>query len=391
MFISKDISWLSENGRFLHIDMRPVLDVHLKYALWENGLTLYRQNCTGWEIENQDPNLPLLNPLHESDPDLPVHVFIRSIPADIRNAVSRFDHLQTKLLQLLALSSAARDLLHDIPLLLWIVADYAQEPNVTKSSLEALLKKRRVDILLETLFRDSSEADVRFLKKISLSNFFNRQLNYIQHYIYDGRAHDFRNWQEIPYHALEILKNQRDLVSCEFIKRLAIGDHNTSEAVIPHKSVIITLINDTLRMGRNLGIADPMHIINKCDTIAALHRLHDKWVKKFNNREIFYRSRIQFPEPPIPGNAAIQPIRNEGELLLEGRRMHHCVGGHNGRIHQGISYIYQVFEPERATVEIIGRGLAVRMGQFMMACNKRPSAESHLKVHQWIEDFKKTL
>lgn len=391
MFISKDISQLSENGHFLHINMRPLLDVHLKYASWKNGLTLYRQSGTRWEIENHDPDIPLLHPEHLSDPDLPVYAFIRTIPADIRYAVSRFDHLQTKLLQLLAVSDAARDLLHDIPLLLWIVADYAQEPDVTISSLQSLLRKRRVDILIETLFRDCSEADVRFLKKISLSNFFNRQFNYIQKYIYNGRTHDFRNWVEIPYYALEILQKHPNLASCRFIKKMAAGYHKTSEAVIPHKSIIIALINEILRIGQNLGIVDPMRIINKCDTVAALHRLHDKWARKFNEREILFRSKIPFPEPPIPGNVAIQPIRNEGELLLEGRLMHHCVGGYTGKVHQGVSYIYQVFEPERATLEIIGRALTVRIGQFMLACNKRPSAKSYSTVLQWIEEFKRTL
>ena len=34
----------------------------------------------------------------------------------------------------------------------------------------------------------------------------------------------------------------------------------------------------------------------------------------------------EFPEPPLPGNAHIQPIDSEASLVREGQRMNHCIG-----------------------------------------------------------------
>ncbi|PIP38991.1 MAG: hypothetical protein COX19_09650 [Desulfobacterales bacterium CG23_combo_of_CG06-09_8_20_14_all_51_8] len=391
MIISKDISCLSENDRYLYIDMRPHLDVVLKYAPWEDGLIIYRQTDSGWEIDNSDPNLSLLGPEHETDPDLPVNQFIRSIPEDIRVIVSRFDHLQTKLLQLLALSDAARDLVHDIPLLLWLVADYAQNNDIFIDDIKVLLKEKRVEILTRIIGVQCGEVDVKFLKKIKPTQFNHRQLHFIKHYLYSNRTREFRYWKEIPYDALVILKNHRDLTSCRFIQLLADGNYKAMAVIRPNRTAIINLINDTVCMGRNLGVVIPMTFINKCASLAELQALHNKWVRKFNAREIVIKRLIPFPEPPIPGTPNIAPIQNEGELLHEGRFMKHCVGGYARKIHAGQSYIYRVLQPERATLEIRGRDSSVHIGQFSLELNGKPSRETYLEVVLWIENFKKNL
>ena len=208
LLISKDISCLSEKDRYLYIDMRPHLDVELKYAPWEEGLIIYRNTKIGWEIENTDPKLLLLGYEHEVDPDLPINQFIRSIPDDIRRIVSHFDHLQTKMLQLLAVSNAARDLVLDIPLLLWLIVDYAQNSNVAINDIKKLLKEKRVEILTQVIGVQSSEGDIQFLKKIILCKFRYRQLDCIKHHLYSNRTSDFMYWHEIPYYVLVLLKKQ---------------------------------------------------------------------------------------------------------------------------------------------------------------------------------------
>jgi hypothetical protein len=397
MFISKEISRLAEDGRSLYIDMRPRVDVCLKYAPWEDGLAMERYNGDGWEMENSDPNLPLITPEHESDPGLPVRAFIESIPADVRAAAARFDHLQTKMLQALAAGEPALDLLHDIPLLLWLAADWAQAPDVSFEDVKALLKKKRVAMLSQMFGRPCSGVDVRFLKKIKIGSggFNHRQFHFIKHYIAGGRAAEFRHWPEVPYDALVILKNHRDLPSCRFVRLLAAGDYKAMAAIVPNRTALITLISDTMLMGGNLGVTNPMGFINRCETLADLQALHNKWVRKFNEREnereMILRFKKIFPEPPIPGNLKIQPIRNEGELLLEGRLMHHCVGGYSSKIYNGQSYIYRVLKPQRATLEIRGSGMSVHMGQFKLTHNQAPSEEARIEVMRWMEAFKKTL
>lgn len=391
MIISKDISSLSKNDRYLYIDMRPHFDVMLKYAPWEDGLIIYRQTHNGWEVDNSDPNLPLLGDEHETDLDLPVNQFIRSIPEDIRGIISRFDHLQTKLLQLLALSDAARDLIHDIPLLLWLAADYAQNLDVLTDDVKLLLGEKRVEILTRIIGVQCGEVDVKFLKKIRATHFGHRQLHLIKHYLYSNRARDFRHWKKIPYDALVILKNHRDLTPCRFINLLADRNYKALAVSRPNGVSIINLINDTVCMGRNLGVVNIITFINKCNTVAHLQSLHDRWVRKFNAREIDIKRLFPFPEPPIPGTPNIQPIQNEGELLQEGRLMKHCVGGYAPKIYAEQCYIYRVLKPERATLEIQGRDTSIHIGQFSLERNGKPSKETYAEVIRWIENFRKNL
>lgn len=391
MFIGKDISKLSSDGRFLYVDMRPRLDVYLKYAPWEDGLMIERYNGEVWELENRDPNLLLITPEHEADPCLPVHAFIESIPADIRAAAVCFDHLQSKVLQLLAKNAAALDLLRDIPMLLWLVADWAQAPDVSNTDVKALLKNKRALILSKILGRQCSQIDIRFLKKIKIvpSVFTNRHFNFIKHYIFSDRAADFQHWRDVPYDALVILKNHQELVSCRFVRHMADMYYTAMGAIVRNRKDTITLISDTLLTGANLGVANPMGVINRCESLADLQALHNKWVRKFNVRKMIIRCQTPFPAPPIPGNLKIQPIRNEGELINEGKLMHHCVGGYGSKIHNGTCYIYRVLKPERATLEILGSGKSVRIGQLNLACNQVPLEETLLEVARWIENFRK--
>ncbi len=213
MIISKDISWLSENDRYLYIDMRPHLDVVLKYSPWEEGLIFYRHTNIGWEIDNTDPHLPLLCSEHEADPDLPVNQFIRSIPDDIRGVVSRFDHLQTKMLQLLAVNDASMAMVLDIPLLLWLVVDYAQNSDASINDIKILLKEKHEEVLTRIIGVQCGEVDVQFLKKIVASHFSHRQLPFIKHTIYNNRTSEFRHWREIPCDALVTLKKRDDLIA----------------------------------------------------------------------------------------------------------------------------------------------------------------------------------
>ncbi|RJP47878.1 MAG: hypothetical protein C4548_00095 [Desulfobacteraceae bacterium] len=390
MLISKDISRLSDDGRYLYIDMRPRLDVYLRYAHWDEGLIVHRLDGNGWELENRDPNILLLTPEHVSNVNLPVHAFIQSIPMDIRTTVTRFDHLQTKVLQLLAVSKAAKDLLQDIPLLLWLLADWAQNPDVTMGDIKTLLRKKRAAILSVILSRESGENNIKFLKKIVPRDFNHRQFHFIRHYLYNDGAGAFRHWPEVPYDALVILKNHLEMVSCRLIKDITSWDYKALSALAPNRSPIINLISDTISMGRDLGVADPMSIINRCDTLTDLQLLHDKWVRKFNLRQTPISHAPLFPDPPIPGNLNIQPIMTEDELLQEGRIMRHCVGGYKSKVREGSSYIYRVIKPERATLEIRKNGRSLSIGQFKLADNQKPSEASKAEVIRWIEDFKKT-
>lgn len=73
-----------------------------------------------------------------------------------------------------------------------------------------------------------------------------------------------------------------------------------------------------------------------------------------------------FPPPPIPGDAALQPIRDGEALVREGRDLRHCVGDYVGEVHAGRRYFYRWLEAERATVELsLGEDLRWRLSEAL--------------------------
>lgn len=131
MFLAKDITQVSEDGQFFYIDLRPWSDVYLKYSSWGKGLKIYRHDASGWKIEKHDPEIALINPEHDTNPDLPIHEFIESIPSAVHTQKPKFAYLQTTLLQLTSRIEESIDLLNDIPVLLWLLADFYRRKHLS--------------------------------------------------------------------------------------------------------------------------------------------------------------------------------------------------------------------------------------------------------------------
>jgi|GEM_PF-4659202 len=118
------MSHVDEAG-FFHIDMRGILDVHLKYGPWESNLPVFRWGNDAWQLEPHDPGIPLLHLTDITKPDLPINQFAAAIPLNFRKKLSRFDYLQTTLLQWMArYEDRAAQLLNRCPLLLWMLAQF---------------------------------------------------------------------------------------------------------------------------------------------------------------------------------------------------------------------------------------------------------------------------
>lgn len=61
---------------------------------------------------------------------------------------------------------------------------------------------------------------------------------------------------------------------------------------------------------------------------------------------------VRFPEPPIPGDNCLVPIRSGKELRKEGVEMSNCVAGYASEVAAGISYFYRWLGQKRATVQL---------------------------------------
>jgi hypothetical protein len=118
----------------------------------------------------------------------------------------------------------------------------------------------------------------------------------------------------------------------------------------------------------------------------SLHRLqtaHDELTERLAERE-GYAMPARFPPPPFVGTETIQPVRTPGELVQEGREMHHCVAVRAGAIAAGYRYIYRVLAPVRATLAIGRRGASWDCDEIRGVCNKAVPPEIQRAVMQQL-------
>jgi len=124
MFLRKKITRLSADQQFLFVDLRPRADFCLKYTSFNTGLHIFRRIGNRWKFEDHIPDIRLIIPAHERHPHLPVYHFTRQIPADLRRKIMNFDYQQVKILQICAQSREGLELFLDIPVLVWLIADF---------------------------------------------------------------------------------------------------------------------------------------------------------------------------------------------------------------------------------------------------------------------------
>ncbi len=378
-------------GGNFYIDIRSHLDVYLKYSPWENGLKIYRCFENRWEPEDRDPDLPLVNEVHVNSPNLPVYNFIKQIPHEIRSRILSFNHLQTTMLQLSARSEKALELLTDIPILLWLIAEKVHKRNWSMEKCEIVLAKKRKSILKEIL-DTGTKADVKFLKKIKLMHGEQDELEVIKTAILEGKqGGHLKHWHAIPVQIIALLHRFPNLSEAAFLKLIATKMYDRIADGIADSYRICKLWDDIYHMGSVLNIENLPTVLNQTKSVDAMQKIHDRWMERLHRKETIISTGKSFRQPPIPGNENIFPVLTFEDLLAEGKLMHHCVGGYVNKINSGDSYIYRVLQPERATLEIIGHGRNARIGEFRRLYNQSPSNRTYLMVTHWLENYKNKL
>jgi hypothetical protein len=86
-----------------------------------------------------------------------------------------------------------------------------------------------------------------------------------------------------------------------------------------------------------------------------IKNLHDTLAVELSRKSkeaIVEKYGEDLPSSPLREAENIVHISKVRDLLAEGEEMKHCVGGYVERVMSGDVFIYRIFEPERATVEV---------------------------------------
>lgn len=386
MRLDASLVQLSPEGELI-VALPNCLDERLRYGPWKAGLPLHRWVERQWVPESLDPAIPLLHAADQPGSGAPVAIFTAGIPDAIQDAARAYQYLQTTLLQWAAISHAAADLLQQTPHLVWLLAATATTEAWTRREIDHAVSRRRVEIV-ERVTGGRSEAAVRFLNRIVLHRGDASELRLIR-MILDRPAvwQGLGQWTRIPVHLLAVLLQYPELTGSRLLRHIAERDYSRLSDAIAQVRQVTDNWRDALEMARLLAIGDAVQALDRCPTFAAVQRLHDRWMEQLNRRKaLVMEGQRRFPEPPIPGSAAIHPILSEEDLQAEGRLMGHCVASYANQVRRGESYIYRLLYPERATLELQRRGTRFMLAQFKAARNQQPRPDAWEVVNQWLKE-----
>jgi len=146
---------------------------------------------------------------------------------------------------------------------------------------------------------------------------------------------------------------------------------------IPFPPKSLSLLRDTAILQAELQIKDPPR-----RSIAELRDRNNRLTRKLVSMP---QACVRFPAPPIPGTECIVPISTTVILAEEGIEQYNCVARRRREIEAGISYIYRVLAPERATLEIYRTPEGWALGELLAAKNRPVKDETLRTVQEWLE------
>ena len=142
-----------------------------------------------------------------------------------------------------------------------------------------------------------------------------------------------------------------------------------------------------------LRMLEDISALQRCKTVAALERLHDRLVVNLNDgrsKELIRDERghpLSIPTPPLAATEHILPITSQVELIEEGREMHHCIASHLKSVVDGKFAVYRMIAPERLTIEVLVRdGGQVFLREVRGKYNRPPSSASMTVIEKWFSD-----
>lgn len=355
----------------------------LRYSPWDDGLSVLRWDGTTWQQEATDPRIPLVTQSRKVACDSPLGRFVGAIPSYVREAVRPFDCHQTAMLRLAAGSPAGMDLLYGNPVLLWLIAEAAASPRITAGEIRDLMRwqQRRT---LRHLTGNGSEAAVRFLRKLEVRDGDYLDLRLVKSAMaQEAVVRQFFRCATVPVHALCFVRQFPEIAQTRLIEEIVHDPTYTRATATLHATQWRRNWLEVHALARRLGIGGVEHALGRCATARQLERLVERWRAR-DARLNGTRPNTDFPPPPVPGTALIQPLCDEEALHEEGRAMEHCVGTLGVNVRAGQAYFYRVLAPERATLEISVDFGAPRISRLLLKANQVPGPATRAAVDAWL-------
>lgn len=420
----KRLSFDGETGSLLVEIYGPGRKVY-RLDSWEAGLRLHGDTGSG------PVNLVLfLSKLRLGETDVQaLDAFASSIPEEVVRLALSFPHAQLQMLQLLrGGGESALELARDIPVLVWLLASAVLGKGVGLSAAISLTRGKRLEIV-RAVYPEGATGHLKLIKRMWAPEYTAEVLRAAYWVLRNETAQrHLRHCSLVVLPLLAEIANAPDLLAFPVILREVSDELGSRYRLKAARAMCETC----LRLGEEGGVSNVGHILRNCKSLEEVTSLSNRWHLRYNRKlieetatlnrekeavadfgqvmraEMRRRAQLQrervaamairrrerakntraamqfgFPIPPIPGNEYIVPITTYAKLVREGETMHNCVATYVNKVANGDSYIYQVFYPQRCTLEILlDSGCSV--GEMKAPANKAPSKAAKAYVKKWL-------
>lgn len=310
----------------------------------------------------------------------------RGMPAEVTTLVNAVPFLGMELAQLTGRHSAALELAASSSLLLVLLTEKAIEHQWSEPYLLSLLCKKQ-SALCGYAGLPSTQATAKLLRRCALTPMIGREFIALKRALMDPRTapllrhHPAPNTQQLIF--LANYQGER------WPGLLGLIDEALNPANRVHnRAWLTTMLEDTHRLD-----AANRSRLHRVRSLAELQALHDRRIAHFNARNAA-QSAVQadmlekrygpFPSAPLPNQEGICALTSWSSLLLEGKRMQHCVGSYHTLVAQGSIAIYHMSHPEHLTVAIAPLGDKWVLSQARGKRNAMPSEPALQTIMDWL-------
>ncbi len=306
------------------------------------------------------------------------------IPKHIYDVVARFAERQFALLSLVYSCPDALDLVQSNPALgLMVATNWIWHRPAVKQPLRSarslVLKKRR-EILRWLHFGIPSDAAVGVLAK------YPRELMKVESLFY---LRDAMQQPEIIRMLGFLPKINRGVVRIVSDPRL-----------LPHASprllneVAVNAEDDhagttAYWLGENLAMMERLERDSRQLRFHSIKRIQEVHQELSRDSIRIVAAAQNFPPPPLPGAAGIEPIETPDALICEAYEQNNCVMSLATEIAAGRLFLYRVVRPERATLSIAPNGNTWMIQECRGANNANVTPTCIAAVHEWLVTQKK--
>jgi len=307
-------------------------------------------------------------------------------------------------------SPIANNLVHQNPLLFWLLACYSKQQGWNKDRLISVSQQPPLEIL-KSCGLPNKQSTLSCLQIIDVTHYSGaKRRKEPTHFevIYSLLKHDVSKLiqrKAISISLAELIYEHPELIDARFI---LLNKCNGMRFIGPD-------IRDIKRLAQAIDYPKTRQLLKRCrhtkDIKLAKTRLQRKVsdalireLNKLDDLSIYPEETISpylndleqgyaqsdwltlYQQSPIPTNEHIKSLTNFSDILIEAHTQHNCLTDYHYEIEAGECFAYQVLVPERATVTLVAKDnfKGLRIDELRIKDNQQVSNKTRRSVVKWL-------